>query len=136
VLQEIVEQIHSLINKDWSKFEQDEANNLRKELNYYICELMSEIDKVDTTECLERAIRYEHEHFFLPIPCMIKLYQRLVFLNQTNKLYFEGFVDYLLQYGPDWEEEAHTLARLYTNDEFIAASEYAQKVEHYKDFRK
>lgn len=134
-LQEIVEQIHFLISKDWSKFEQEEVIIMREELDNLTIKLMTEIDKVNDIDCLEKVIQYENEHFFLPIPCAIKLYQRVIFLSKTNISHFEGFVDYLLQYGPDWEEEANILKDLYTNCKFEDAIEYAQKIEYYKDFR-
>jgi len=41
----------------------------------------------------------------------------------------------LLQYEPDWEEEANKLTKLYTSSDFEQACDYAQNVEHYKDFR-
>ncbi|WP_438349579.1 hypothetical protein ACP8HI_02565 [Paenibacillus sp. FA6] len=134
-LQDIVEQICLLINKDWSQFEHKEVKNMRNILKSLSDNLFSEIENTNDTDCLEEVIDYENEHFFLPIPCVIKLYQRLIFLDKRNKLYYESFVDYLLQYGPDWEEEGTTLTRLYTSGDFEKACDFAQKVEHYKDFR-
>lgn len=80
------------------------------------------------------AINYELTHFFLPIPCVMKMYQRLIRLNPYNRSYYEWFTDYLLQYGPDWEEEASALFELYMKEDFRNACEFTQKIEQVKDF--
>jgi hypothetical protein len=134
MLQDLVEQIRLLINKDWSQFESKEVSDMRTTLNSLSDRLSSEIEKTNDTICLGKVIHYESEHFFLPIPCAIKLYQRLIFLDKTNESYYEWFVDYLLQYGPDWEEEANRLTRLYTSSDFEQACDFAQNVEQYKVF--
>lgn len=41
-----------------------------------------------------------------PIPLMFKTYQRLIEIKPTEMTLYKMFVDYLLLYGPDWEEEA------------------------------
>jgi len=46
------------------------------------------------------------------------MYQRLILLNPTTRSYYEWFTDYLLQYGPDWQEEANVLTELYTSEDF------------------
>lgn len=133
-VQGIVEQIYSLMSKDWSKVHQEETNSMSNSLDYLSNCLMLEIDKEESTNSLESIIHFENEHFFLPIPTVIKLYQRLILLSQTNKSYYEGLVDYLSLYGPDWEEEANTITRLIDSANFEEAKDYVQNIEYFKEF--
>ncbi|WP_272037445.1 hypothetical protein [Paenibacillus sp. JJ-100] len=71
--------------------------------------------------------------FFLPIHCVIKMYQRLIWLNPTNPSYYEWFTDYLLQYGPDWQDEANGLTELYTKEDFQSVCDFVQKIERVKE---
>ncbi|BBW98614.1 hypothetical protein ACPVTF_16060 [Geobacillus icigianus] len=133
-LQSVIQQIFCLMNKDWSKYNNDERNNMSKNLDELSVLLMSEIDRAISIESLESAIKFENEHYFLPIPCVIKLYQKLILLNHTNKPYYEGLVDYLLLYGPDWEEEANKITNLIEKERFETARDYVQSISYYKEF--
>ncbi|PQP82225.1 hypothetical protein C0Q44_21555 [Paenibacillus sp. PCH8] len=133
-IQKRVEQLHQLIDQDWSKFDQPELKTTRETVDSLSYQLISEIDHTNDSDHLLEAINYEITHFFLPIPCVMKMYQRLILLNPTNPSYYEWFTDYLLQFGPDWQEEANTLTELYTKEDFQHACDFAQKIEHVKDF--
>lgn len=97
--------------------------------------MLSEIDHTDNSDHLLEAINYELTHFFLSIPCVMKMYQRLIWLNPSNRSYYERFTDYLLQYGPDWEEEANTLIELYMKEDLRKACEFTQKIEQVKKIK-
>lgn len=133
-IQKTVEELHQLIDQDWSKLDQVELKTTRETVESLSNELLSEIDHTNNSDHLLEAINYELTHFFLPIPCVMKMYQRLILLNPTNPSYYEWFTDYLLQYGPDWQEEANELTELYTKKDFQDACDFAQKIEQVKDF--
>ncbi|MEC0124152.1 hypothetical protein [Paenibacillus pabuli] len=133
-IQKIVEQLHKLIDQDWSKFDQEELKTMRATVYSLSNQLISEIDHTNDSDHLLEAINYELTQFFLPIPCVTKMYQRLILLNPTNSSNYEWFADYLLQYGPDWQEEANALTKLYTKEDFQNACDFAQKIEGTKDF--
>lgn len=133
-IQKTVEELHQLIDQDWSKLDQAELKTTRETVESLSNELLSEIDHTNNSDHLLEAINYELTHFFLPIPCMMKIYQRLILLNPTSPSYYEGFTDYLLQYGPDWQEEANVLTELYTKEDFQNACDFAQQIESVKEF--
>lgn len=133
-IQKLVEELHQLIDQDWSKLNPNELKTLRESVESLSNQLLSEIDLTDNSDHLVEAINYELTHFFLPIPCVMKMYQRLIWLNPTNPSHYEWFTDYLLQYGPDWQEEANELTELYTKGNFQSACDFSQKIEPVKDF--
>ncbi|KGP81719.1 hypothetical protein P364_0115230 [Paenibacillus sp. MAEPY2] len=133
-LQKTVETLHQWIDQNWSSLDQIELKTTRETVDSLYNKLISEIDHTDNSDHLLEAINYELTHFFLPIPCVMKMYQRLIWLNPSNRSYYERFTDYLLQYGPDWEEEANTLIELYMKEDFRKACEFTQKIEQVKDF--
>ncbi|MDN4600157.1 hypothetical protein P5G61_02865 [Paenibacillus sp. F6_3S_P_1C] len=133
-IQKIVEELHQLIDQDWSKLDQAELKTTRETVDSLSNQLISEIDHTDNSDDLLEAINYELTNFFLPIPCVMKMYQRLILLNPASPSYYEWFTDYLLQYGPDWQEEANALTELYTKEDFQNACDFAQKIEKVKDF--
>lgn len=62
------------------------------------------------------------------------MYKRLILSNPINPSYYEWFTDYLLQCGPDWQEEANKLTDLYTKADFQRACDSVQKIECDKDY--
>lgn len=133
-LQKTVETLHQWINQNWSTLDQIELKTTRETVDSLYNKLISEIDHTDNSDHLLEAINYELTHFFLSIPCVMKMYQRLIWLNPSNRSYYEWFTDYLLQYGPNWQEEANALIELYTKEDFQNACDFAQKIEQVKDF--
>ncbi|UPK42117.1 hypothetical protein [Paenibacillus pabuli] len=129
-----METLHQWIDQDLSKLDQSELKTTRETVESLSNELLSEIGHTDNSDYLLEAINYELTHFFLPIRCVMKMYQRLILLNPTNSSYYEWFTDYLLQYGPDWQEEANELTELYTKKDFQDACDFVQKIEQVKDF--
>lgn len=45
----------------------------------------------------------------MPIDTMFKIYQRLLEIEFKDISVFVSFANYLLLYGPDWEEEANDI---------------------------
>jgi len=133
-LQKTVETLHQWIDQNWSTLDQTELKTTRETVDSLYNKLLSEIDHTDNSDHLLEAINYELTHFFLSISCVMKIYQRLIWLNPSNLFYYEWFTDYLLQYGPDWEEEANALIELYMKEDFQNACDFSQKIEQVKDF--
>lgn len=69
-----------------------------------------------------------------PIPLMFKTYQRLIEIKPTEITHYRMFVDYLLLFGPDWEEEALEITGLIEQQDYLKASESVNKVDYYKTF--
>lgn len=133
-LNEITKKLYDLLQKDWSNYGLAEQHNMEQQLNNFINLFLTEIDKESSRKELNSILEFEKNHFFLPIPCLFKLYQRQLTLTKTNISIYKEFVDYLRLYGPDWEEEANKIDKLINCGKLTEAYKYALEVNYNKDF--
>jgi hypothetical protein len=104
-----VQEIHKIRQLNWLDFDENEQKSLNRNFDSLKRQLESCLSTVMKREPLDRIIRLEMEQFFMPIDTMFKIYQRLLKIEPKDFSVFVDFADYLLLYGPDWEEEANDI---------------------------
>ncbi len=85
-LQKKVETLHQWIDQNWSTLDQTELKTTRETVDFLYHQLISEIDHTNNSDHLLGAIHYELTHFFLPIPCVMKMYQDMVPIGRKRQI--------------------------------------------------
>ncbi|ACX64808.1 hypothetical protein [Paenibacillus sp. Y412MC10] len=106
---------------------EEKFNNLCKE---YLDNLVLS----NENEEMFKIITNDWNSLSFPIPLMFKTYQRVIEIKPTEITLYSMFVDYLLLYGPDWEEEALEITEHIKQKDYIKALETVNRVDYYKTF--
>lgn len=124
-----INKIRELNKVDWGK-----ANFLKfeKELNIQIEEFEKELHNVTDPQILRSIIAQDEDDYFMPISTMFKIYQRLITLQPNDKNSMKKFSNYLLIYGPDWEEEAKKIADCIDDNKLDEALSVSMHVDYDK----
>lgn len=88
---------------DWTALTEVEQQMMQQELNAIIHHFVEKAKEENSIFTLKAMIEYDKANFFLPVQCIISLYQRLIFLTQSKDPHnYLDFAKYLKLYGSDW----------------------------------
>lgn len=131
-LKEVSNKLFVLAQINWSGFTEVEQYQIEKELHRYIHQFHLEVKKESSIELLQSILEQEKKSLFLPITCLIKLYQRFLTLSQDEKSTYLEFAHYLKLHGPNWDGEADEVKKLVEQEQFEEAYEIVRKIKVYE----
>jgi len=114
---------------DWSALNEVEQEMMQQELNSIIQRFVEKAGQENSIFTLKAMIEYDKANLFLPVQCIISLYQRLVFLTQSED--FNNYLDfakYLRLYGSDWYAVADEIKSLIELDEIEEAYKIVMEI--------
>ena len=98
---------------DWSALNEVEQEMMQQERNAIIQRFVEKAGQENSIFTLKALIEYDKANFFLPVQCIISLYQRLIFLAQSkDSNNYLDFAKYLRLYGSDWYAVADEIESL------------------------
>ncbi|MGE7665146.1 hypothetical protein ACQKMN_05460 [Ureibacillus composti] len=114
---------------DWSALNEVEQEMMQQELNSIIQRFVEKAGQENSIFTLKAMIEYDKANLFLPVQCIISLYQRLIFLTQSED--FNNYLDfakYLRLYGSDWYAVADEIKSLIELDEIEEAYKIVMEI--------
>ncbi|MBM7608875.1 hypothetical protein JOD29_002141 [Lysinibacillus composti] len=98
---------------DWSALNEVEQEMMQQERNAIVQRFVEKAGQENSIFTLKAMIEYDKANFFLPVQCIISLYQRLIFLAQSkDSNNYLDFAKYLRLYGSDWYAVADEIESL------------------------
>ncbi|MDM5333155.1 hypothetical protein QUF56_07950 [Ureibacillus composti] len=114
---------------DWSALNEIEQEMMQQELNAIIQRFVEKAQQENSIFTLKAMIEYDKANFFLPVQCIISLYQRLIFLTQSkDHTNYLDFAKYLRLFGPDWYAVADEIKSLIELDEMEEAYKIVMEI--------
>lgn len=101
-----VQEIHKVRHLNWLDFDENEQKTMSQNFENLKRHLETCLSTITIREPLDNIIRLEMEQSFMPVDTMFKIFQCLIRIEMKDSSVFINFANYLLLYGPDWEEEA------------------------------
>lgn len=101
-----VQEIHKIRQLNWLDFDENEQKTMSQNFENLKRHLETCLSIITIREPLDNIIRLEMKQFFMPVDTMFKIFQSLIRIEMKDSSVFVDFANYLLLYGPDWEEEA------------------------------
>ncbi|WP_132946126.1 hypothetical protein [Tumebacillus sp. BK434] len=117
---------------DWSRLSEMELMKIEAEFNRVLSDIEIELNACQVPSIIKEIISRNEEQDFLPVHLGFLVYQRLVQLEENKVLALQSFSDYLLLYGPDWQDEADQMAVALNNNDLERAVHIALKVDYDK----
>ena len=114
---------------DWSALNEIEQEMMQQELNAIIQRFVEKAQQENSIFTLKAMIDYDKANFFLPVQCIISLYQRLIFLTQSkDPTNYLDFAKYLRLFAPDWYAVANEIKSLIELDEIEEAYKIVMEI--------
>ena len=114
---------------DWSALNEIEQEMMQQELNAIIQRFVEKAQQENSIFTLKAMIDYDKANFFLPVQCIISLYQRLIFLTQSkDPTNYLDFAKYLRLFAPDWYAVANEIKSLIELDEMEEAYKIVMEI--------
>jgi len=114
---------------DWSALNEVEQEMMQQELNSIIQRFVEKAGQENSIFTLKAMIDYDKANFFLPVQCIISLYQRLIFLTQSkDPTNYLDFAKYLRLFAPDWYAVANEIKSLIELDEMEEAYKIVMEI--------
>ncbi|MFJ8234997.1 hypothetical protein ACIQ34_04520 [Ureibacillus sp. NPDC094379] len=114
---------------DWTALNEVEQKMMQQELDAIIKRFVEKAQQENSIFTLKAMIEYDKSNFFLPVQCIISLYQRLIFLTQSkDPNNYLDFANYLRLYGLDWYPVADEIKSLMELDEIEEAFKIVMEI--------
>lgn len=131
LLQHIVN-LYFLQKIDWSNLNENRLKEVEMEFTKTVKNIELELALCDEPIVLKEIIERNEEHDFMPINLMFLVYQQLTRLLDDKISNLQDFSNYLLLYGPDWQEEADQIILAVDNGQIEKAVQIALEVDYDK----
>ncbi|WGU94450.1 hypothetical protein QJQ58_28855 [Paenibacillus dendritiformis] len=127
-----IENLYFLQKIDWSNLNENRLKEVEMEFTKTVKNIELELALCDEPIVLKEIIERNEEHDFMPINLMFLVYQQLTRLLDDKISNLRDFSNYLLLYGPDWQEEADQIILAVDNGEIEKAVQIALEVDYDK----
>ncbi|MGG3835837.1 hypothetical protein ABEV00_02280 [Paenibacillus thiaminolyticus] len=127
-----IENLYFLQKIDWSNLNENRLKEVEMEFTKTVKNIELELALCDEPIVLKEIIERNEEHDFMPINLMFLVYQQLTRLLDEKISNLRDFSNYLLLYGPDWQEEADQIILAVDNGEIEKAVQIALEVDYDK----
>ncbi|CAM3412118.1 hypothetical protein SABR111722_07760 [Saccharibacillus brassicae] len=130
----LANQILELREINYIELIQEQHDLTEHKFNNLCKEYLDNLELSNENEEILKIITEDWNSLSFPISLMFKTYQRAIEIKPTEIALYKTFVDYLLLYGPDWEDEALEITEHLKQKDYIKALKEVNKVDYYKIF--
>lgn len=132
MIKELVNTIRSLMGVNRNELSEVQLISVNKKIKDTMEKIEIELKCTQDASILKEIIEEDRYLYIFPIDLMFHVFQRLIQLETDKKRYLEDFQNYLLLFGPDWQEEAKEISNALEKENIETAVSIAQQVDYDK----